>query len=112
MPLRGVLDINTALQNIGPLLAAQTEALSKGDLTLSASGHSTIYDGKHIPYFEKVLNNLTVNADVSVIKVLLGTLTELVTSNSGSFANVTDTLANIDFSNSPNMTRGGGGSRR
>ncbi|KAF9889386.1 hypothetical protein FE257_007496 [Aspergillus nanangensis] len=109
VPLRGVLDINTALKNIGTLLAAQTDALSQGELTLSASGHSTIYDGVHIPYFEKVLNNLTVTAKVPLLKVLFGTLSELVISNPDTIGNVTNALQNTDLTSSPNMNINGGG---
>lgn len=72
---------------------------------LAASGHSTIYNGFHIPYFEKVLNNLTVTADVPILKVLFGTLSQLITSNPGAISNVTSALGNTDLTNSPNMTK-------
>ncbi|KAL5363594.1 hypothetical protein BJX96DRAFT_178207 [Aspergillus floccosus] len=109
VPLRGILDIQKAVGNIGTILAAETEALSHGNLMLSASGHSTIYDGFHIPYFEKVLNNLTVTANVPILKVLFGTLTKLITSNPDAIANVTSALGDTDLTNSPNMTKSSGG---
>ncbi|KAL4891818.1 hypothetical protein BDV59DRAFT_203091 [Aspergillus ambiguus] len=108
VPLRGILDIQKAVANIGTLLAAETNALSSGNLMLSASGHSTIYNGLHIPYFEKVLNNLTVTANVPILKVLFGTIEQLITSNPGTIANVTSALGDTDLTNSPNMTKSNG----
>lgn len=105
VPLRGILDIRKAVSNLGTILAAEADALSHGNLMLAASGHSTIYNGFHIPYFEKVLNNLTVTADVPILKVLFGTLSQLITSNPGAISNVTSALGNTDLTNSPNMTK-------
>lgn len=103
VPLRGTLDISTALANIGTLLAAESNALSDGNLMLSASGNSTVYDGVHIPYFEKVLNNLTISADVPVLQVLFGTLAGLISSNSGIISNITSILRETDLSSGPNL---------
>ncbi|GES56847.1 hypothetical protein ATEIFO6365_0001005300 [Aspergillus terreus] len=108
VPLRGIHDIQKAIGNLGTILSAETDALSHGNLMLAASGHSTIYNGLHIPYFEKVLNNLTVTADVPILKVLFGTLSQLITSNPGAISNVTSALGNTDLTNSPNMTKSGG----
>ncbi|GAB1213325.1 hypothetical protein ATERTT37_002474 [Aspergillus terreus] len=105
VPLRGILDIRKAVSNLGTILAAEADALSHGNLMLAASGHSTIYNGFHIPYFEKVLNNLTVTADVPILKVLFGTLSQLITSNPAAISNVTSALGNTDLTNSPNMTK-------
>ncbi|KAF7627403.1 hypothetical protein AFLA_002784 [Aspergillus flavus NRRL3357] len=69
VPLRAVVDIPNAIKNIAPILAAETNALSQGNVMISASGQSTIYEGEHIPYFEKVLNNLTISANVPILKL-------------------------------------------
>jgi hypothetical protein len=103
IPLRGILDIQAAIKNIGPIVTAETSALSEGNLMLSASGHSTIYHGLHIPYFEKVLNNLTVTANMPILKVLLGTISGLVSSNPGVIQNVTAALQGTDLSTGPYM---------
>lgn len=103
VPLRAILDINTAIQNIGQLLVAETNALSDGNLLISASGNSTIYKGLHIPYFESVLNNLTISANVPILKVLFGSIGQIASSNSGVIQNVTNALQGIDLSGSPNL---------
>lgn len=71
---------------------------------LSASGQSTIYDGLHIPYYEKVLNNLTISANVPILRVLFDTISKLVASNPGTIGNVTSALQSTDLTSSPNMT--------
>lgn len=109
VPLRAILDINKAIQNIGQLLVAETNALSDGDLLISASGNSTIYEGLHIPYFENVLNNLTISANVPILKVLFGSIGQIASSNSGIVQNVTNALQGIDLSSSPNIYSHGGG---
>ncbi|GMF77380.1 unnamed protein product [Aspergillus oryzae] len=103
VPLRAVVDIPNAVKNIAPILAAETNALSQGNVMISASGQSTIYEGEHIPYFEKVLNNLTISANVPILKVLFGTISTLVSSNPDVMQNVTDALRDTDLSSSPNM---------
>ncbi|RMZ38050.1 hypothetical protein CA14_005074 [Aspergillus flavus] len=103
VPLRAVVDIPNAIKNIAPILAAETNALSQGNVMISASGQSTIYEGEHIPYFEKVLNNLTISANVPILKVLFGTISTLVSSNPDVMQNVTDALRDTDLSSSPNM---------
>ncbi|KNG89247.1 hypothetical protein ANOM_002163 [Aspergillus nomiae NRRL 13137] len=103
VPLRGVVDIPNAIRNIGPILAAETEALSQGNVMISASGNSTIYDGEHISYYEKVLNNLTISANVPILKVLFGSISGLVSSNPDVMQNVTDALRQANLSSSQDM---------
>lgn len=79
------------LDNIGPILSSQQGALQQGELQLSASGNSTIYNGNHIRYYEKILNNLTLTARVPIMSVLMGTLQGMVNNGSGS----SDTASNI-----------------
>lgn len=76
--LRGELDLDVVLANIGPILAGQKTALSNGELELTASGNTTVYNGKHIRYFEEILNNLNLNARVPIVMVLLETLKGLM----------------------------------
>ena len=98
-----MVDIPNAIRNIGPILAAETEALSQGNVMISASGNSTIYDGEHISYYEKVLNNLTISANVPILKVLFGSISGLVSSNPDVMQNVTDALRQANLSSSQDM---------
>ncbi|KAB8217296.1 hypothetical protein BDV33DRAFT_232910 [Aspergillus novoparasiticus] len=70
MPLRATLNIRTVLENLLDILGAQASALMDGKLEISASGNSTVYNGQHIPYFEEVLNNLTITTRVSIATIL------------------------------------------
>ncbi|KAE8381650.1 hypothetical protein BDV26DRAFT_278645 [Aspergillus bertholletiae] len=74
MPLRATLSIKTVLENLVDILGAQATALMNGKLEISASGNSTVYNGKHIPYFEEVLNNLTLTAQVPILTILRETV--------------------------------------
>ncbi|KAJ5087917.1 hypothetical protein N7456_011533, partial [Penicillium angulare] len=98
VPLRATLDIPNAIKNIGQILESESEALSEGDIMVSASGNSTVYDGLHIPYFEKVLNNLTISANIPILKVLFGSIGQIVSSNPGVIQNVTSALQGTDLS--------------
>ncbi|OAX83922.1 hypothetical protein ACJ72_01713 [Emergomyces africanus] len=61
----------------------QKVALSEGNLDLTINGNSTIYNGKHIPYFEDVLNNLTLRTKHPIISVLTGTIQGLTEGGKG-----------------------------
>ncbi|KAL4914849.1 hypothetical protein BDW62DRAFT_219801 [Aspergillus aurantiobrunneus] len=94
----GKADINAALANIGGILAAQTDALRSGELELSASGNQTVFDGQHIRYFERVLNDLTITARVPIIQILLDTVGDFLGEGSdGVVQALTDMFNRIDF---------------
>ncbi|KAL4864998.1 hypothetical protein BDV12DRAFT_211282 [Aspergillus spectabilis] len=94
----GKADINAALANIGGILAAQTDALRNGEIELSASGNQTIFNGEHIEYFERVLNNLTITARVPILKILLDTVGGFLGEDSGGVIEaLTDIFNKIDF---------------
>jgi hypothetical protein len=95
--MRGIVDLKTVIANLGPVLAAESSSIGNGDIGLSASGNSTIYEGKHILYFEKVLNNLTITAQVPLLKVLLDSLDGLLAANSGLIQNITSQLHDIEI---------------
>ncbi|KAL4925690.1 DUF3712 domain-containing protein [Aspergillus undulatus] len=91
-------DINSALNNIGPILTAQTAALQRGEIELSASGNQTIFNGEHIEYFERVLNNLTITASVPIIQILLDTVGDFLGEESeGVVEALADIFNRIDF---------------
>ncbi|KAL2861202.1 DUF3712 domain-containing protein [Aspergillus lucknowensis] len=94
----GKADINTALANIVDILSAQTDALRSGEIELSASGNQTVFNGEHIAYFERVLNDLTLTARVPIIQILLDTVGDFLGDDSEGVINtLTDILNNIDF---------------
>jgi hypothetical protein len=75
---RGIVDIKTGLKNIEQLIYAEADALKRGNIAVSASGNSTIFDGKHIDYYETVLNDLTIDAEMPITSLLIDSLGGLV----------------------------------
>lgn len=88
--LSGRLEIRKVLQNLPEIIEAQREAILNGEIELSAKGNKTIYDGQHIPYFERVLNNLTLTTRVPIIKVLMDTLQGLGNGNGSLLQRIQD----------------------
>lgn len=72
--LRGVLNIGTLLDNISEVITEQKEALRQGELELTATGNSTIYNGNHINYYEQILKDLELTARIPIMSVLLDTV--------------------------------------
>lgn len=104
--LSGRLEIGTVLDNLGTILENNAEAIREGNIELSASGNQTVYNGKHIPYFERVLNNLTLTTQVPIMKLVLDTVQGFLGNGSGlsdlgsmgnSLSNITDMLRDIDL---------------
>jgi hypothetical protein len=100
--LRGRVEISTVLDNLSGILGEQKTALGDGELELSASGNSTIYDGVHIKYYEQVLNNLTLVARVPILQVLGDTLDGLLNNTDSGLGkvlqNITQILGNVSSS--------------
>ncbi|OCL13904.1 hypothetical protein AOQ84DRAFT_371763 [Glonium stellatum] len=71
---RGIIDLKTTIKNIGPIVTAEADALKAGNIEVSASGNQTIFNGQHIDYFEDVLNNLTLTAQMPIASILLDSL--------------------------------------
>ncbi|KFY24485.1 hypothetical protein V493_05214 [Pseudogymnoascus sp. VKM F-4281 (FW-2241)] len=74
VPARGVVNLKTAIMNLPAILSSQVGALAKGNIEMSASGNSTIYNGQHIEYYEKVLNKLTLTTQMPLISILMDSL--------------------------------------
>ncbi|KAK2805943.1 hypothetical protein FQN51_008717 [Onygenales sp. PD_10] len=85
------VDLKGVLGNLKNILTSQKDSLRKGELAISASGNSTVYNGKNIPYFEEVLNKITLQASVPIIKVLTDTL-DAYTGNGKGLKGLTDLL--------------------
>lgn len=99
--LSGEVDISTILDNLSDIIADQRSALLDGDIELSASGNSTVYNGVHIRYYEDVLNNLTLTTRVPILEVLSGTLQQLLDEDNNStignlVQNITSILGNVN----------------
>ncbi|KFY44966.1 hypothetical protein V494_01219 [Pseudogymnoascus sp. VKM F-4513 (FW-928)] len=83
VPARGILNLKMAIQNLPAILASQTGALTKGNIEMSASGNSTIYNGQHIPYFEKVLNSLLLTTQMPILSILMDSLKGILNGDGG-----------------------------
>jgi hypothetical protein len=84
VPIRAVVNIKTLIQNFGAIFAAEAGALSNGNLIVSASGNSTVYEGQHIPYYETVLRDIVLTGEVSLGQLLVGTVQQFLGGNSAS----------------------------
>jgi hypothetical protein len=72
--LLGALDFGTLINNIEYVLNTSALALAAGNVRLLTTGKSTIYNGQHIPYYEKILGGLELQADIPITQLLVGTL--------------------------------------
>lgn len=99
-PLYGYLNITKALDNIPELLSSQREALSDGELEISVTGKTTIYNGQHIHYYEEVFKHTTLVTRVPLSKIVQGTLNGLVQDKSDSIQTFSDYINSTDLSNS------------
>jgi len=92
VPIRATFDLKTAIQHIGLILQAESSALTKGNVVISASGNSTVYNGVHIPYYEAILNNVFLTGEVPLIKILIGTLQQGLSSNNSLISSIVSAL--------------------
>jgi hypothetical protein len=72
--LSATVDLKTAIENLPTLLQAEAKSLVNGNVVVSASGNSTVFNGVHIPYYEQVLNNLVITGEVPLIQILIDSL--------------------------------------
>jgi len=92
VPIRATFDIKTAIQHLGVILQAESDALTKGNVVISASGNSTVYNGVHIPYYEAILNNVFLTGEVPLIKILVDTLQQGLSTNGSLISSVVSAL--------------------
>lgn len=62
------------LDNFRDIFAAQKQYISSGDLLLSVSGNTVMYNGQHLPYYEEVFQNSNLSTQLPVSRILKGTL--------------------------------------
>jgi hypothetical protein len=92
VPIRAIFDLKTAIQNLGAILQAESDALTQGNVLISASGNSTVYNGLHIPYIEAVLNNVLLTGEVPLIKILVDTLEQGLSTNGSLISSIVSAL--------------------
>lgn len=86
--LIGSLDFGVVIANIEYILNASSEAIAAGNLRLFTTGKSTIYQGQHIPYYEEILGGLTLQADIPITNLLIGTLGGYLNDTAGGLQNI------------------------
>lgn len=86
--LIGKLDFGAVINNLAYILNVSSGPLAEGNLRLWTTGKSTIYNGQHIPYYEKILGGLTLEADIPVTQLLVGTLGGYLNSTAGGLQNI------------------------
>lgn len=100
---RGIVDLELVIEHLPQIIESQASALQSGNLEISASGNSTIYDGQHIEYYEDILSNLTLTAQVPILTLLFDTLKGLLggssSVNSSSPLNLTSLLSGLNATN-------------
>jgi hypothetical protein len=72
--VRGILDLEYLVQNLGGILKTQRDALNRGALSLTAVGRSVTHNGEDVPYYTKVMQELHLTADVSLAALLKNTV--------------------------------------
>lgn len=88
MSFGGILDYNVLFDNLELILNAEADALARGNLALNAIGYSTIFEGTHIPYYEKILNNMTISAEVPITNFLVGSLGGILNDNAATLGDL------------------------
>ncbi|GAD98918.1 conserved hypothetical protein [Paecilomyces variotii No. 5] len=109
-PVRGILDLHKIIQNLSSILQSQGEAIKNGNIELTSIGSSVTYEGVTVPYYEKVLKNLTLKAQVPIAGLILNTIHGINQRNGShllSSLNLTDSLGDdtSDSLKSLNHTR-------
>ena len=85
-------DLMTAIENLPDILATQRDPLSRGMIELQASGNSTVYNGEHIEYFEYVLNDLLLSAEMPIMKLLTDTIGGMIGGSSDFLGNIMESV--------------------
>lgn len=92
VPIRAIFDLQTAIENLGLIFQAELDALTAGNVVISASGNSTVYNGVHIPYYEAILNNILLTGEVPLIKILVDTLEQGLSTNGSLIGSIVSAL--------------------
>ncbi|KAJ5232475.1 hypothetical protein N7468_005431 [Penicillium chermesinum] len=97
-PLKGILDISTAIKHLGGLLKTEAKALKGGNLTLDAITQEVHYDNELIPWYTNVLRQLTLTSEIPLKGLINNTIANLK-----SQTNFTSTLKGLNLSSLQGM---------
>ena len=98
-PIHGVLDLKMILGKLGVVLKSQASALKTGNLALDTITRSVVWNGTEVPYYTKVMHELTLKANVGLVSLLKNSLhTLLHPDGSSGSSNFTSLIS------SPNLT--------
>ena len=81
-------NVKTLIANLEYIINTSADALAAGNLRLVTTGKSTVYNGQHIPYYEKILGGLTLTADIPITTLLIGTLGGYLNGTAGGLQNI------------------------
>jgi hypothetical protein len=88
----GVLDYQVLFDNLETILNAEADPLARGNLALNARGYSTVFEGTRIPYYEKILNNMTLGTEVPITQFLVGSVGGIVNDNAGTLGDLVNII--------------------
>lgn len=88
-PIRGVLDLKKIISNLGE---SQASALMTGSIALTTITRSVLWNGTEVPYYTKVMQKLTLTANVGLVSTLKNTLHNLLHPDSSSEASNLSTI--------------------
>ncbi|KAJ5692736.1 hypothetical protein N7462_002159 [Penicillium macrosclerotiorum] len=94
-PLTGVLDLKKVLKNLGSVLASQASALKTGNLALDTITRSVVWNGTEVPYYTKVMSELTLTANVPLVSTLKNTLRSLLDNSSSTSSDNSTELSSV-----------------
>ena len=107
-PVEGILDLQKLIKNIKTVIKDQASSLKNGNLELKTIGRSVYFEGVKVPYYSKVMQSLTLTANVPVGGLLSNTVQGVLGSDSNPFANLS--LSEPESSGSSNSSGGSKGS--
>ncbi|CAI6090577.1 unnamed protein product [Clonostachys chloroleuca] len=70
LPFRGQVFLETFLKNLPAVIGSQAASLGSGAIELGLNGNSTVVNGNHIGYLEKVLNAARFTSQVPLLQLL------------------------------------------
>ena len=107
-PVEGILDLQKLIKNIKTVIKDQASSLKNGNLELKTIGRSVYFEGVHVPYYSKVMQGLTLTANVPVGGLLANTVQGVLGGDSNPFANLS--LSEPESSGSSSDSGGSKGS--
>jgi len=92
MALTGIIDIKTVFENLAEILISQSSALKSGNLEITATGNTVVFNGEHITYYENVLKQVRLTAQMPILSILTDSLGGILGSNSTLITGISQAL--------------------